>query len=118
MPYFQLLALALFLIVYLFASLAWDMSQLVGAAYLMSSLTCFAAYAIDKSAARHKSWRTPESSLLILGLVGGWPGALLAQQLLRHKSSKPSFQAKFKVTVALNLGMFAWLAWRFGTGQV
>lgn len=111
MPY---LPLVIFLAVYLFASLAWDMSQLVGAAYLTTSLTCFVAYAIDKSAARANSWRTPESTLLILGLVGGWPGALLAQQWLRHKSSKPSFQRKFQLTVALNLGAFAWLAWRFG----
>ncbi|WP_306392105.1 DUF1294 domain-containing protein [Telluria beijingensis] len=115
MPY---LPLALFLIIYLFASLAWDMSQLVGAAYLTTSLTCFVAYAIDKSAARSGTWRTPESSLLVLGLVGGWPGALLAQQWLRHKSSKPSFQRKFQLTVALNLGAFAWLAWRFGQQQV
>ena len=111
MPY---LPLVLFLLVYLFASLVWEMSQLVGAAYLTTSLTCFVAYAIDKSAARAQSWRTPESTLLILGLVGGWPGALLAQQWLRHKSSKPSFQRKFQLTVALNLGAFAWLAWRFG----
>ncbi len=111
MPY---LPLVLFLAVYLFASLAWDMSQLVGAAYLTTSLTCFVAYAIDKSAARADSWRTPESTLLILGLVGGWPGALLAQQWLRHKTSKPSFLRKFQLTVALNLGAFAWLAWRFG----
>ncbi|MGF6274784.1 uncharacterized membrane protein YsdA (DUF1294 family) [Massilia sp. UYP11] len=111
MPY---LPLVLFLLVYLFASLVWEMSQLVGAAYLMTSLTCFVAYAIDKSAARAQSWRTPESTLLILGLVGGWPGALLAQQWLRHKTSKQSFQRKFQLTVALNLGAFAWLAWRFG----
>lgn len=110
MPY---LPLVLFFVVYLFASLAWDMSQLVGAAYLSTSLTCFVAYAIDKSAARANSWRTPESTLLVLGLVGGWPGALLAQQWLRHKTSKESFQRKFQLTVALNLGAFAWLAWRF-----
>ena len=111
MPY---LPLVLLLAVYLFASLAWGMSQLVGAAYLTTSLTCFVAYAIDKSAARANSWRTPESTLLILGLVGGWPGALLAQQWLRHKTSKQPFQRKFQLTVALNLGSFAWLAWRLG----
>ncbi len=108
------LPLVLFLAVYLFASMAWDMSQLVGVAYLTTSLTCFVAYAIDKSAARTQSWRTPESTLLILGLVGGWPGALLAQQWLRHKTSKQSFQRKFQLTVALNLGAFVWLAWRLG----
>lgn len=115
MPY---LPLVLFAVVYLFASLAWDMPQMVGAAYLTTSLTCFVAYAIDKSAARSGNWRTPESTLLILGLVGGWPGALLAQQWLRHKTSKQSFQRKFQLTVALNLGAFAWLAWRFGVPAV
>ncbi|MEW7850811.1 DUF1294 domain-containing protein [Massilia aurea] len=110
MPY---LALVVFLVLYLFASLAWSMSQIVGAAYLVISLTCFVAYAMDKSAARASSWRTPEATLLLLGLIGGWPGAVLAQQWLRHKTSKHSFQWKFQATVALNLGMFAWLAYRF-----
>lgn len=111
MPY---VPLVLFLLVYLFASLAWHMSQMVGAAYLVTSLTCFVAYAMDKSAARSQAWRTPEASLLLIGLLGGWPGAVLAQQWLRHKTSKQSFQWKFQLTVAVNLGMFAWLAWRLG----
>jgi len=114
MPY---LPLAIFLALYLFASLAWDMTQLVGAAYLTTSLTCFVAYAIDKAAARSQGWRTPESTLLVLGLLGGWPGGLLAQQWLRHKTDKQSFQRKFQVTVVLNLGMFAWLTWRMATQQ-
>jgi uncharacterized membrane protein YsdA (DUF1294 family) len=108
------LSLLIFVTLYFIASLAWNMSQVVGAAYLVTSLTCFVAYAMDKSAARASTWRTPEATLLLLGLIGGWPGAVLAQQWLRHKTSKQSFQWKFQATVALNLGMFAWLAYRFG----
>jgi uncharacterized membrane protein YsdA (DUF1294 family) len=115
MPY---LPLALFALLYLYATLAWQLPLLVGAAYLVTSLTCFVAYALDKSAARSRAWRTPESTLLVLGLVGGWPGALLAQQWLRHKSSKPSFQWKFHVTVALNIAAFAWLAGRAGAAHL
>lgn len=111
MPY---LPLVLFLLLYAFATLAWGMPALVGAAYLVTSLTCFVAYAMDKSAAHASAWRTPEAMLLVLGLVGGWPGALLAQQWLRHKTSKRAFQWKFQLTVALNLAVFSWLAWRFG----
>jgi len=111
MPY---VPLAVFLLLYLFASLAWNMSQVVGAAYLVTSLTCFVAYAMDKSAARASTWRTPEATLLLLGLIGGWPGAVLAQQWLCHKTSKQSFQWKFQATVALNLAVFAFLAYRFG----
>lgn len=74
----------------------------LAALYGFASLACFIAYALDKTAARQARHRTPERTLLLLGLAGGWPGGLLAQQLLRHKSSKPSFQLKFWCTVALN----------------
>jgi len=69
----------------------------------------FFAYAFDKSAALRNQWRTQESTLHLFALVGGWPGALAAQRLLRHKSAKASFQATFWVTVVLNCGALGWL---------
>lgn len=77
--------------------------------YLALSALTFAAYAMDKSAARKGAWRTKESSLHLLSLAGGWPGALLAQERLRHKTRKPSFRVIFWVTVTANLGIFLWL---------
>ena len=77
--------------------------------YLGASLIAFVAYALDKSAAIHARRRTEESTLHLLGLIGGWPGALAAQQLLRHKSSKASFQGVFLVTVAVNCCGLGWL---------
>lgn len=103
MPYLPLL---LFAAAYAFATFAWDLPLAVGAAYLALSIGCFVAYAIDKSAAKNGQWRTPESTLLLIGLAGGWPGAVLAQQWLRHKTSKAAFRWKFYLTVALNLGLF------------
>lgn len=76
--------------------------------YLAASLIAFIAYALDKSAARNDQWRTKESTLHLLALAGGWPGALAAQRLLRHKSRKQSFQAVFWVTVILNCCALAW----------
>jgi len=76
--------------------------------YLAASLVAFAAYALDKSAARNDQWRTKESTLHLFALAGGWPGALAAQRLLRHKSSKQSFQFTFWVTVILNCCVLAW----------
>lgn len=77
--------------------------------YLTASLICFAAYAADKSAAIAGRRRIAESTLLLLGLVGGWPGAILAQRTLRHKSSKASFRRAHWVCVGLNLmGLVAW----------
>lgn len=77
--------------------------------YAVASLITFIAYAWDKSAARQGAWRTQESTLHLLSLVGGWPGALVAQQKLRHKSKKQSFQAVFWITVTLNCAAFGWL---------
>lgn len=106
------LPIFVFALVYVGASLAWQLPLLVGGAYLVISLSCFVAYAIDKSAARNGGWRTPERSLLLLGLVCGWPGALLAQQWLRHKTAKPRFQQLFWCTVVANVASFVWLASR------
>ena len=61
----------------------------------MVSLITYAMYAHDKKQAVQGKWRVPEKSLHLLELLGGWPGALIAQQRLRHKSSKGSYQALF-----------------------
>lgn len=76
--------------------------------YLAASLIAFAAYSWDKSAARNQQWRIPENILHLLALIGGWPGALLAQQRLRHKTKKMPFLVVFWGTMALNCGMLGW----------
>lgn len=78
--------------------------------YLGASAVTFLAYAIDKSAARRGAWRIAERKLHLLALVGGWPGALVAQQVLRHKSTKAEFRTVFWTTVVLNLAGFCFLA--------
>lgn len=102
----RLLVLPGFALVYAFVAWRWSVAPWVAAAYLMASLAAFIAYAIDKSAARHRRWRTPESTLHGLSLACGWPGALLAQQLLRHKSSKPTFVSTYWATVVVNVTGF------------
>lgn len=78
--------------------------------YLAASLGTFVVYAVDKSAAQRGRWRTAESTLHVLALVGGWPGALIAQRVFRHKSRKPSFRAGFLLTVVLNCALL-WFWW-------
>lgn len=75
----------------------------LAAAYLFFSVVALFDYARDKAAARAGRRRIPEARLLLLGAVGGWPGALLAQRLLRHKTAKARFQLQFWVSVVLNL---------------
>lgn len=78
---------------------------LYGAWTLLSSVTTFILYGWDKRQARLDGWRVPEKRLHLLELVGGWPGAILGQQLLRHKSSKESFLRVFMGILALH-GLF------------
>lgn len=80
--------------------------------YLFISLLTLAAYARDKSAARQMRWRTPESHLHLLALLGGWPGAWLGQRLFRHKTKKTGFRVTFYAMALLNgVGVALLLAW-------
>ncbi|WP_415756156.1 DUF1294 domain-containing protein [Pseudomonas sp. LT1P18] len=72
------------------------------AAYGVVSLLAFLLYWSDKRKARADHWRTPENVLHAVELAGGWPGALLAQQLFRHKTRKVSFQVLFWMIVLLH----------------
>ena len=75
---------------------------LPAAVYLTMSLLVFFLYWRDKRQARAGGWRTPEKILHAVELLGGWPGAMLAQQVLRHKTRKLSFQAVFWLIVLLH----------------
>ncbi|MCU7848510.1 MAG: cold shock and DUF1294 domain-containing protein [Candidatus Thiodiazotropha sp. (ex Lucinoma kastoroae)] len=99
----------LFLVIVGVAVTTSKIPPLILAVYLILSLLTFIVYAVDKSAAKEGAWRTPESTLHLLSLAGGWPGAVVAQQKLRHKSKKQSFRTIFWVTVLLNCGLFIWL---------
>uniref|UniRef100_UPI003F4933F8 DUF1294 domain-containing protein n=1 Tax=Cupriavidus yeoncheonensis TaxID=1462994 RepID=UPI003F4933F8 len=71
---------------------------------ILASVVAFLAYYEDKARASRKAWRIPEANLHLIALCGGWPGALAAQHLLRHKNRKQAFQIVFWGTVTLNLG--------------
>ncbi|MBT2788285.1 MULTISPECIES: DUF1294 domain-containing protein [unclassified Halomonas] len=77
--------------------------------YAVMSVIAYITYAIDKKAAIKNRRRVSEKSLHLLGIVGGWPGALLAQQQLRHKTQKTAFQVTFWLTVVVNLVCAGWL---------
>lgn len=78
------------------------------------SVVALGFYLYDKGAAARGEQRTPENTLHLIALLGGWPGALIGQGLFRHKTSKASFQAVFWLTVALNLAAI----WLLATGKL
>lgn len=77
--------------------------------YTLGSVVTFLFYGLDKRAATRGGWRTSEARLHLFELLGGWPGALLAQRVFRHKTRKAEFQVVFYLAVAANLGALGWL---------
>lgn len=71
-------------------------------AYGIVSVLAFFLFWSDKRKARTERWRTPENVLHAVELAGGWPGALVAQQLFRHKTRKVSYQVLFWAIVLLH----------------
>jgi uncharacterized membrane protein YsdA (DUF1294 family)/cold shock CspA family protein len=83
------------------AAVGWlEMTWL--ALYYGGSIITYGCYSRDKMAAQNLGRRIPESTLHLMSLVGGWPGALIAQVLLRHKTRKPSFLVGYWFTVIVN----------------
>lgn len=78
------------------------------------SLISYLVYGYDKSQAKTNGWRVPESTIHLLALFGGWPGALCAQHVMRHKIRKASFMGAFWLTVTLNCVALLLLSTPFG----
>lgn len=88
-----------------------DGLALAAALYVGASLLAFLLYRHDKHRAGNGGWRIPEKWLHGTELLGGWPGALLAQQLYRHKTSKRSYQWVFWLIVLVHqVGWASWVA--------
>ena len=104
----SLAVLAAFALAWLAVAATRGVPAWIGLLYGGASALCFVFYAIDKAAARAGRERIPESMLLSLGFVGGWPGAIVAQQVFRHKTTKRSFRIRFWLSVATNAGLFLW----------
>lgn len=82
---------------------------LLSALYVALGSLTFLFYARDKAAAKKGAWRVSESTLHTFALIGGWPGAIIAQQTLRHKTVKPDFRGVFWITVLFNIGVLIFL---------
>jgi uncharacterized membrane protein YsdA (DUF1294 family)/cold shock CspA family protein len=101
-----LFAIPIFMVLFVVVGVLWKPPLVIAGVYAGASAITFLVYALDKRAAGKGASRTPESTLHALSLVGGWPGALLAQQFRRHKTTKAEFRAVFWVTVAVNVAGF------------
>ncbi len=114
----SIICAAVFLTIVGVSVLTAKIPLMILAIYLFASLLTFIMYFFDKSAARKGAWRTKESTLHLLSLAGGWPGALVAQQTLRHKTQKLSFRYVFWGTGLVICGAFVWLLRQSGTANL
>lgn len=109
--YFRAAFLMLVIIALLFGTLPYLLPIL----YLEASLFTYWLYQADKNAAiARQTQRLPEESLQMFSLIGGWPGALVAQKKLAHKRSKPLFQREFWLVVLGNCLLLIWLLSQHG----
>ena len=81
----------------------------VACVYIVTSIVAYSAYKHDKQAAQIGARRTNEWTLITLGLIGGWPGALVARHRFHHKTKKVTFRLGFWLSVGLNIAGLAWL---------
>jgi uncharacterized membrane protein YsdA (DUF1294 family) len=95
-----------------------DLLPLLAVVYGLMSLVCFFAYYRDKQFAIKNLQRTPEARLHLYELLGGWPGGLLAQRLIRHKNRKLSYQLVFWLIVLLHVAIAGLLLWLVNTPAV
>ncbi|MBA2136264.1 DUF1294 domain-containing protein [Salmonella bongori serovar 66:z39:-] len=80
--------------------------------FLLANVLTLVIYGVDKLAAR-KAWRrVPESTLLVFGVVGGWPGAIVGQRLFHHKTQKQPFKTYFIFSVIISISMMV-VAYQF-----
>ena len=75
--------------------------------FLLINVLTMVMYGADKMAARKGMRRVPEATLLVFGVTGGWPGAILGQQLFRHKTQKQPFKTYFIISVIVSLAVMA-----------
>lgn len=113
----RLLVIPLFALVLGGIHLAWPLPRPVPLLYSALSMALFMVYGIDKWSAKRGAGRVPELTLHLLALLGGWPGALLGQQVFSHKISKPAFlrwtwaMVCFNLLALVGLCTPAWQPW-------
>lgn len=75
--------------------------------FLLINMLTLVMYGADKMAARKGMRRVPEATLLVFGVTGGWPGAIVGQQLFRHKTQKQPFKTYFLLSIVVSIAVMA-----------
>lgn len=79
------------------------MLAIISGILLTLNLLTFIIYGIDKFKAKKAKWRIPESTLLLLAVVGGSIGAWLGLQVWRHKTQHKKFYIGIPMILTLQV---------------
>ncbi|MBP5326723.1 MAG: DUF1294 domain-containing protein [Bacteroidales bacterium] len=82
---------------------------------LAANMLTIIAYSIDKWKARQNHWRVREASLLLLALLGGSVGAILAMYIFRHKTQHNKFRYGVPVILLIQLSLIALMIIKWNT---
>ena len=84
------------------------------AIFIILNLISFITYGVDKHKAVKNKWRIPESTLILLALIGGAVGAILGMKVFRHKTKHPKFYIGVPLILVLHIvivALFIYLTW-------
>ncbi|ROS01947.1 uncharacterized membrane protein YsdA (DUF1294 family) [Sinobacterium caligoides] len=97
---------ALVLLPFVLSMIIYDQHSLPLVLYVVMSVCAYVQCWLDKRRAERRQSRLSERSLHFVELLGGWPGALLAQRRFRHKTRKKTYRWVVRAIVLLHA-----LAW-------
>ena len=81
--------------------------------YLAACLFTLLLFFLDKRAAKAKSWRVPERTLLLFCAAGGALGGWIGMMLFRHKTKHRKFTGTVPVFLLLHAALVV-LLWCTG----
>lgn len=73
---------------------------------LVTNISTFMAFGIDKYKARKDRWRIPEKTLLLMGLFFGSIGQIAGMKIFRHKTQKWYFKVSAVLFLILHIAIF------------
>ena len=81
--------------------------------FVVLNLVAFIAYGVDKYKAVKNKWRVPESSLILLAVMGGSLGALLGMKTFHHKTKHPKFFIGVPAIIIFQTALIAFITYKY-----
>ena len=76
---------------------------------LILNFVTILVFGIDKSKAKKGMWRIPESTLLLMAVLGGSIGAWMGMRVWRHKTQNTKFKYGIPVVFIIQVALCIYL---------